>query len=610
MGISMNYRLIFLMLFSFFLVDLSAQEAENDSLGTPVTIDGKAFYLHPIVKGNTLYSISKKYGIAINDLKMANQQIWNEMRIGDTLKIPLKAIEMLQEDQEQSDGNFLIHEVRKKNTLYSIAREYNLEIPEIIAANPEVEEEGLKKGMKLKIPVAKIKSDPQLDEYLEPAESSPYLTHRVMPKETLYSLSKVYDVSIDSILSVNNGLPEGLMVDQLINLPILKQYRDTIQDFARFDSMAFKDTYNVSLLLPFYLDEIQLAEDTTPRISQKLYQKLYSKSQYAIDFYQGFKLAADSLVKAGLRLELNVYDTGKDIKKVKKLLNDSALLGTDLIVGPLYYEEFVLVADYAKRNQINIVSPVKQSNKVLLGNSYVSKVISSDPVLLRFLGAYIADSVSNSNLLLVYPDHIKERSQAEMIKKSYLKNFDPKLDSTASPFLKELMWDPKQDKLFVDKLDSSKNNVIIVPSDDQPFVTQLITGLNMQKDFEITLIGLEDWMKFDNIEVDYLHKLNVHLVTTSLFDYHSKAVKSFCREYQKHYEMPADQFAILGFDVGMYYLNLINEYGLNFEVMYLGYQDEFLSRKFEFFKTGIESGYENHSVYLVKYEDYQVNKVY
>jgi len=587
---------------------VQAQEAKTDSLGKPVMIDGESFYLHPIVKGNTLYSISKRYGIAINDLKTANQEIWDGMRIGDTLRIPLQAIEILKEDQEQSDGNYIIHEVRKKNTLYSIAKEYNLEIPEILAANPEVEETGLKKGMNLKIPVAKIKSEPSLDEYLEPTAASPYLTHRVLPKETLYSLARAYEVSIDSIKSVNNGLPEGLKVNQLINLPILKEYKDSIQGGVQFDSSAIKDSYTVSLLLPFYLDEIDKAKDTSGRASEKIYQGLYGRAQYAIDFYNGFKLAADSMAKQGLDLKLKVYDTANDTAELKQMIRDSTFVGTDLFVGPLYYDEFVLMADYAKQNQINIVSPVKQSNRILLGNAFVSKVISSDPVLLRFLGGYLADSLSQNNLLMIYPDHLKERGQAEMIKKSYRAAIEQLEDSLPTP-LKELMWDAKQSGIK-QKLDSAKHNFIVVPSNDQAYVTQLMTKLRMLEDFSISIIGLEDWEGFDNIEVEYLHQLNVHLLSTELIDYESPEIKSFCKRYKQSYELAAEKFAILGFDVGMYYLGLMKDYGLNFEYMFLDYHDEFLSRKFEFFKTGLESGYENHSVYLLKYQDYKLKRVY
>lgn len=605
----MKYNLLFL--FLLLSTSLISQEGNKENLPDPVKIQGKEYYLHPIEKGNTLYSISKKYGVTIDDLKNSNKELVKEMRIGDTLKIPLSGIATLKEDQEQSDGNFIIHEVQKKNTLYSIAKEYNLEINEIIAVNPNVEEIGLKKGMKLRIPVAKIKSEPTLNEFVEPAAASPYMTHRVMPKETLYSLSKAYSVSIDSILIVNNGLEEGLKVNQLINIPTLRKYTDSVDQDVKFDSSAIKPTYTVSLLLPFYIEEMKLAEDTTPKTSLKMYQKLYSKAQYAIDFYQGFKMAADSIAEQGLNIELRVFDTANDTAKIRKIIRDSSLAGSDLIIGPLFYDEFVIVADYAKRKQINIVSPVKQSNRILLGNSYVSKVSSSDPVLLKFLGNYVADSLSSCNLLLLYPDHVKETSQAEIFKKSYFSNLEGNTDTNVVQKIpKEIKWDQKEYNAFKQKLDSTQRNVIIVPSSDQAFVTQLMTMLYMENDYKITLIGMEEWKSFDNIEVDYLHKLDVHLVVSEYINLKEKSYQEFEKRYMNQFQIPPQRFSILGFDVGMYYLKLINEYGLNFKVMFLGYQDEFLSRKFEFFKTGIESGYENHSVYLIRYRDFQIQRVY
>lgn len=610
MGIVINMRFVLISFFLLVSVGVQSQSNETDSLPKAVEINGESYYLHLIVKGSTLYSISKQYGITVDDLKAANAGNWDGLRLGDTLKVPLKAIEVLKEDQEQSDGNFLIHEVQKSNTLYSIAKEYDLEIGEILAVNPEVEEKGLKKGMKIKIPIAKLKSEPQLDEYIEPSAASPYQTHRVKPKETLYSLSKIYSVTIDSILKVNDGLQDGLKVNQLVTIPILKEYEDTVSVDIPFDSTAIKTEYVVSLLLPFYLQEMRIAEDTTPKASQRLYKQLYSKAQYGLEFYNGFKMAADSLVQEGLSLELRVFDTANDTSKLNQLIKDSLLHGSDLIVGPLFYDEFIIAADYAKKNEINIVSPVKQSNKILLGNSYVSKVVSSGPVLLKNLGAYMADSLSKNNVLMVYPDHIKERSHVELIKRSYFKQIEGRTDSMGGNLPKEVIWDPKSYSNIIQRLDSSQRNFIIAPSEDQAFVTRLMTLLNQEENYEITLIGLDDWKNYDYIEVEYLHNLDVHLMVSEFIDYKENTYLSFENAYMEHFQVPPTKFSVLGYDVGMYYLSLMNEYGTNFNLMLLGYQDQFLGRKFEYFKTGIESGYENHSVYLVRYRDFEIQRVY
>ena len=57
---------------------------------------------------------------------------------------------------------------------------------------------------------------------IAPAIEDSFELHFVEPKETLYSLAKEYDVNMDSIRIVNNGLPDGLKVGTTIRLPIAK----------------------------------------------------------------------------------------------------------------------------------------------------------------------------------------------------------------------------------------------------------------------------------------------------------------------------------------------------------------------------------------------------
>lgn len=574
-------------------------------------INGKEYYIHLVDSGNTLYAISRRYAIPIEKLKEENPRLTQALTIGDRLLIPLSEIKRRDLDESpEMDGNFLIYEVQKKNTLYSLAKEYHVEVNDIIAENPQVEE-GLKKGMKIRIPVAKIKGNTDALGYITPAESSPYRTHMVLPKETLYSLSKKYKVSIDSILMVNNQLPGGLKVNQLINIPILKLYQDSSRvNEPLFDSAAVKPSYQVALLLPFYLEEFKQASDTTSFRGKLLTKELYVKAKYGIEFYQGFKLAVDSLVSQGLSLTLKVYDTANDSAKAAKLIADSLLNGLDLIIGPLYLDNFLMIADFAKKNEISIVSPVKLSNKILLGNNYVSKVVTSDPVLHRFLGNYMFHSLRDSNLIMVYPDHFEDRKRAELIKKEYYAASETFTDSAQIKPLVEMLFDVKDFAALKMKFDSSKTNVLVVPAKDQAFVTQLLTMLNMQEDFSFQVYGLPEWEGYDNIEVDYLHKLDVHLLLSEFLDYNQPAIQQFENDFLKRYQLIPEKFSYLGFDVGYYYLSLLNNYGANFEVMYMGVEAELLSRKFEFFKTGIESGYENHSAYIVRYRNFDKQRVY
>ncbi|MFT6166174.1 MAG: LysM repeat protein/ABC-type branched-subunit amino acid transport system substrate-binding protein [Vicingaceae bacterium] len=605
----MRYVLVFLFvscsLFSF------SQETEKEQLIVH-KIGGKEYYIHVVDTGNTLFAISRKYAIPREEILKANPRLTDILTLGDRLMIPLDKITRRDLDEAPDiDGNFLIHEVQKKNTLYSIAKEYNVEINDIIVANPEIEE-GLKKGAKIKIPVAKIKSSTGEEEYVVPAAASPYVTHKVAPKETLYSLSKLYNVSIDSINMVNNGLVGGLKENDLINIPILKNYKkmavQAIED-VEFDSSAVKRSYKVSVLLPFYLDLMDSSNGLGYRQSQEVSKDLFNKAQYAIDFYQGFKLAAQEKANKGLNLELQVFDTGKDSSTVMEIINSNELDGSDLLVGPLFLSNFLQVADYAKRNKINIVSPVKLSNKVLLGNSYVSKVATSEPIQTRFLGQYIYDSLRFSNLIVVYPDKFQDRKRMEVLKKQIKTAAEVNHDTTRMSPLREVFWNPKDLYGIKSKLKEDELNVIVAPSSDQSFVTRLLTSLNMMGDFKFKVVGLEAWKNFENIEIEYLHNLNVHLITSEFIDADHPENVEFIKKFNDTYETMPSEFAYLGYDVASYYLDLLQVSGTNFEMMLPTEKMQGLSRKFYFVKTGIESGFENHSSYILRYQDYKLVKV-
>jgi len=605
-------KLIYILLL-FVLPALGVAQEENASKENLKihNINGKEYYIHIVEAGNTLYAISRRYAISVDDLKKENPRLSESLTIGDRLMIPVDNIKV--KDLKKSpeiDGNFLLHEVRTKSTLYSLAKEYNIEINDILAANPALDQ-GLKKGMTLKIPVAKIKSEQNTDEYIKPAELSPYITHKVQLKETLYALSKKYNVEQDSILKVNDGLAGGLKVGQLINIPILKETeKEPLESAVVYDSNAVKQGYAMSLLLPLYIDSLENLSDTNYHETQKKRNKLFKKAQYGIEFYQGFKVAADSIAKMGLNLEVRLFDTAHDTARVNQILKDSSFKETDLIIGPLYLEEFMLAADYAKRNKINIVSPVKQSNKILLGNNFVSKVATSEPIRNRFMARFMADSLKDEHMLMVFPDNFRDRNRANSLKQIYYEQTAAKLDTLVASSLIEIMWTQGDFDNIKAKLKKEEMNTFIVPSNNQAFVTQFLTQLNLLEVENIQVFGLEEWQNFQNIDVNYLQNLNVHLVVSEYIDYNSKQMQSFERTFYKRYKVMPEKFAVLGFDVGMYYLSLLNNYGLNFEVMFLGLQEEQLGRKFEFLKTGIESGYENHSVYLIRYADFQRQRVY
>ncbi len=101
---------------------------------------------------------------------------------------------------------FIIHQIDEKETLYSISRRYNVPITAILEVNPSADG-GLATGQILKVPYVakgtKAKAQPSGDRL-----------HKVAPKETMFSISKLYDVSVDDIKVWNNLKDNSLSTGQ------------------------------------------------------------------------------------------------------------------------------------------------------------------------------------------------------------------------------------------------------------------------------------------------------------------------------------------------------------------------------------------------------------
>ncbi|MDH5365665.1 MAG: LysM peptidoglycan-binding domain-containing protein [Cyclobacteriaceae bacterium] len=105
----------------------------------------------------------------------------------------------------QSDDTYIIHEVKKKETLYSLSRSYNVPIKSIIAVNKGVEE-GLSIGQKVRIP--KLLTN----------ENTKDRIHIVKEKETFYSISKMYNVTVEDIKKWNKRSSNSLDVGEKLKI--------------------------------------------------------------------------------------------------------------------------------------------------------------------------------------------------------------------------------------------------------------------------------------------------------------------------------------------------------------------------------------------------------
>ncbi len=516
---------------------------------------------------------------------------------------------------------YYLHTVEKGQTLFAIAKFYQRDVNDIVIDNPEAID-GIKPGQILKIHINK-KNPSEL--FVN--DSINFILHKVEKGQTLYSISKHYGVSIDKLRILNPELADGLKVNQYIKIPTVKKIapenttttiKTTVTnattsttniEAADRASLGYnnykgekKDEYNIAFFLPFHADEANTI-DIEKIIKGDL--QFSSKTTVALQFYEGALLAIDSLKKQHLNAKIFIYDMDDtDSLNNFNLLKKPELASMDLMIGPLYGSDFIPIANFAKEHSIAIVSPFTQVNKILFNNPYVSKVSPSITLQVEQMAHFVVDSFKTQNIILVNNSNPKELSFFNAFKNTanaeLLKTGIPPSDSVKIAFG---LGNTQS------MLSTTKVNVVVLPSNNQAYVTEFISQLNTFKEkYKIVLFGLQNWMNYDNLDFEYLNNLSLHIPANTFIDYKNSSTQNFIKSYHEKYKTEPEIYVFQGYDITLSFVSFLQKDGSGFLKNLSENKYQGLGSKYSFSQFPADSGFENKFVYILKYQDYQLIK--
>ena len=176
-------------------------------------------FMYTVKKGDSLYGIAKKYNTTVNDIMKLNYLTNINLVVGQVLRIP----EMYFKESEMYLPNYINYTVKKGDTLYSIARDNNIDVDTLIKDN-SLTNNNLFIGQVLRIRTP-MSSSIDVEEcfgrdYTPPvAVTSSYITYTVVKGDSLYGIAKKYNVSVNDIVSLNNLKTNNLYIGQLLKIP-------------------------------------------------------------------------------------------------------------------------------------------------------------------------------------------------------------------------------------------------------------------------------------------------------------------------------------------------------------------------------------------------------
>ena len=548
------------------------------------------FIVHKVKKKETLYSLSKIYNISIETIKEYNPLI---DKIGLKRKMKLQ-IPIFKNKPSIEDKPVLVnykrHVVKPKETKWRLAYEYGLKISELEKINPEIVS-GLKIGQQILLPSGK---DTVINNFQNELNY-----YQVKSNENLSLISQKIGISTDSIIAynpiLNNSQPEE---ETILKIPSQFNGNFDVKGGLLYERISLKDSFfsnnylQLVCFLPFKMREIEF--DSVEKTNTKLSRR--NLHTISADFYFGMEMAKEFCDSLGIKTKIKVIDTQNDLSVINEKISSVNWNGINAIIGPLIPKNFDFFSKNRRFSDIPIISPL--STKEIDGDKNVFQSVSPLKRLRKVMMNYIKNEIDSTQNLVIITDSINFKIAKEFKKLSTKSHF---VESEKGGFvIPELI-----DSLLVDSL----KNQVIFESQDLGLAANVTSLLNSQvgKERDVQLFSSLRTAIYDNVNISRKHLGNIKFTYLSdNFPRETNERKKFKDRFLNKYGDYPSKESYRAYDVT---LDVI---------LRLAYQNKIFSDKIE--ETNyIENkfkylpddggGYSNFGYYILQNRDYEIIEI-
>lgn len=538
-----------------------------------VNISGKVYWTHKVLEKQTLYSISKAYGVPSEAIMEANPTLGQGLKAGSLIFIPCDAATKVDKTDNQSvsevkepqtdsesvsvtvpDG-YRVHTVRWFDSLGGIARKYNVD-PDAISKVNHLENGRIKVRQRLLIP---------------PENYVPESAEAEVSDETAEREKEEAAAAEDSLTNTDiDNLPEEQMMERLRHVSLFKKF--TAARPAK-----------ISVILP-------LQSDGAP-------------NRNYMDYYCGTLLALEDLKEKGVNAEVTILDS--ESTSVKELVSSGRLSSQDLIIGPVLKKDVLEIADYCDRENIPFVSPMDPAAAMYVEDcpemfqvpaSEYSK-ISNTITSMRY--------VPGDKVLLVHEKGGADTSLVRLYKEELAKR-----NIRYSTYSYDILQGRAARGNLESFFSKGRREKILVASNDEAFVLDCLRNLTLCIDFggySLEVWGQAKWHGFETLDPTYCHKTNLHVSMPYSVNYSDSKVRSFVSRYRDLYSAEPTPFSFQGYDITYYFLSALDAMGSDLDKYVEFYPMDLLQSKMKFRRSGRHGGFINIATKEVEYKsDYRI----
>ena len=507
------------------------------------------------------------------------------------------------------------HIVLEKQTLYSISKAYGVSLDDIYSANPGLKETGLKKNAVILIPDLTAKEQEKGRKKKAGKEEDKYTVHTVRWYEDLDVIAEKYDVTVESIMELNNLKGRKLKNRQKLRIPsatevsaaepeaaaqgpivpatsgdvqnVSPENRTTTGISSSILPLFRKNSVDISLLLPL------AAGDST------------SGSRSNMDFYSGALLAARQLGKEGVGIDLSVYDVADE----QMHITEERLKSSDVVIGPVSAGDLGRLLASAP-NSTYIVSPLDhRAEPLALSYKNFIQAPSSSTAQYADLANWIREEKSpHDTVIIIHEKGIKDRTGINTLTQGLKEN-----GIGFQTFSYNILEGRDIPDSLRSRMTLTARNHLMIASESEAFVNDVIRNINLMvhEKYDVAVYASSKIRGFDTIEGANLHNVNLHVSASYYIDYDQKEVQDFIMDYRALFNTEPTPFAFQGYDIILYFAGICSKYGNAWPAMLPLEEEELLQSGFRFSRVVVgqsEVGFANTAIRRITYgPDYSVS---
>ena len=465
---------------------------------------------------------------------------------------------------------YLSHVVLERQTLYSISKAYGVTEEALYEANPSLRETGLQKNAILLIPfhenAAPESSVESTDQ--KQAETSSYTEHTVKWYEDIEDIARRYDVSVKDIMELNDLKSKKLSTRQVLKIPVKTVVPAPQPEAAEADD---KPDEVETVEPENNENRVQAQEIEAPEVSDTDLLNLRSRdvvdfslvlplratgnhSELNMDFYSGVLLALKDLEAEGLKVQAHVYDLTAGMPPV------DALVKSDFVLGPVASRDLEAILQRVD-GRVPVISPLDQKASSL-STFYHNFIQVPTAVDNQYddLGQWVKEDAEDDDKIIL----ITEKGAGSVTASVAIRSALARRELTYDILNYAIVEGRGIPAILTGTMTKEGTNRVVVASESEAFIGDVVRnlGIMLGKGYDIVMYAPSKVRTFDTIEGSAYHDASLHISTSYHADYSSDEVDRFIRAYRALFRTEPSQFAFQGYDTARYFIVRAARYGM------------------------------------------------